>query len=98
MNQINQILDNPYVIAVLYLVAILYAAAARVELPSAIKELFKNDIFRIMFLALLLIVRFDQRPSIAILIVLVFMYTMHLLNRDEANENLEHFQQLIQLA
>lgn len=93
----DQYLDNEYVVTALYLVAVLYATMAQVELPSFVRELFKNDIFRVMFLSLLLIVRFEQRPSVAVLIVMIYMYTMYLLNRDEVNENVEHFQQLVKL-
>lgn len=89
----KQILDNQYLITGLYIATILYASTSRVKLPTLVRDLFKNDLFRVLFLSLLLIIRFDQRPSVALLVVLMFMHLSYQVNQEEVNENIEAFSQ-----
>lgn len=82
-------LNNKYTVLALSTFVALYASKSRVYLPPTIKQLFQSDIFRVLFLSLLLIHRFDQVPHVAIFVSLVFLLTMHHLNKNEMVENFE---------
>ena len=90
MNIDKSILDNDYVFALLSMLTIIYASQVRIELPEVIRNLFENDIFRVVFLSLLLVYRFDKTPQVSILISIVFLLTMHHLNQQEIKENFQH--------
>lgn len=64
----------------------------RVELPEYIKTLFRNNIFRIVFLSLLLIYSFNATPYVALAIALVFVLTLYFLNHEETKENFAHLE------
>ena len=87
---IEQVAHNHYVqIALAFLIA-LYAAPLSIELPPYIRNLFSNDIFRVVFLSLLMIYHFDKAPHIALIIALVFVITLHYIGNKEAHENYAH--------
>jgi len=82
---------------VLAVIVILYASLIRVEMPFYIKMLFENNIFRIIFLSLLLILSFNQAPHVAITMAIIFVLTLYFLNEQEAKEsfrNLERFKNI----
>lgn len=88
MNVDLAFLDNDNVAVVLAILIGLYGLnLGRIELPDYIKNLFKNNIFRVVFLSLLLIYNFDRAPHVALVIALVFVITMNQLNQQEAQEN-----------
>jgi hypothetical protein len=70
----------------------LYAGMAKVEVSDPIKKLFNNNIFRVVFLSLLLIYKFDKAPSVAITVALVFLITMNNLNQQELRENFSYIE------
>jgi hypothetical protein len=78
---------NDLVKAVIMIFGFSYVAVIREDPPKYIHDLFKNDIFRVLFLFLLLAHGFRKSPSISILVSLVFVYTMHLINEAEIKEN-----------
>jgi hypothetical protein len=85
-------LKNEYTSIILGTLLALYSSNARIPLPEFIKQLFKNPIFRIVFLSLLLIYRFDNAPHVALTISLIFILTMHVLKSDEEKESLEYLE------
>ena len=89
-----ELLEDGSVITGLYLITALYAGLLRNNIPMPIYELFKNNLFRLVFLSLLLIVRFDKNPHVAILIVFVFIYTIYMINQTEVNENIANIEEL----
>lgn len=80
-------MNNEVLVIIMSFVVALYASLVRVDLPEYIKKLFRNDIFRIIFLSLLLIYSFDKAPHVAIAVAIVFVITLHFLNYLEAKEN-----------
>lgn len=81
------VLNNDYVLAVFAVLVTTYIAMARVYLPNFVVELFKNDVFRVVFLSLLLVYRFDKAPHVALIVALVFIVTLDYIARQEAFEN-----------
>jgi hypothetical protein len=49
-------ITNEYVSGSLFLFVVLYLENTRVELPKFVVQLFENDIFRIIYLTLLLMI------------------------------------------
>lgn len=86
-NEKDNILNNNYVHAVLAILTTIYLSAGRVSIPAFIKNLFKNNIFRLVFLSLLLVYRFDKSPHIAFMIALIFVATMSHIGEQEMMEN-----------
>lgn len=80
-------LNNDYVLAVLSILATSYIAMSRVYLPEYIIKLFKSDWFRVLFLSLLLIIRFEKAPHVALIVALVFVASLDYIDRKETFEN-----------
>ena len=73
-----KVLDNDYVTIFLTLFVVVYGLSlARLNIPPAISRLFNNDIFRVAFLSLFLIVNFKKAPHIALLVALIFVLTIN---------------------
>ena len=66
-------LNNDIVLVITALLSGLYISKIRVELPAPIVELFKNNIFRIVFLSLLLIFTFEKTPHVAVTVSFIFV-------------------------
>jgi len=92
---ISKVLNNEYVVAVMVIFTAIYVSQYRPVLPAWVAKLFKNDIFRIVYLSLLLMIPFEKAPHVSIIVALVFVLTLNYLNRQEMQENfqlLEAFQ------
>ena len=85
----QNILDNKYVIGVLTMLIFLYAASIRPELPPYIKVLFKNPIFKV-FILFLIVVRGNKDPLFALAIAIAFVTTLTYLNQQQAKEAFEN--------
>jgi hypothetical protein len=83
---IKSFTDNEYTVAIVMIVAIAYASLARPTLPSWLTKLFKNDIFRVVFLSLLLMFNFEKSPHVALTVALVFVVTLHYINENDVQE------------
>ena len=70
---LTEFLNNEYVLIAMTLFVVLYASMGQMDVPTWLKALFKNDVFRVVFLSLLLIYRFDKTPHVALIVALVFM-------------------------
>ena len=92
-DKIERVLNNDYVFVALSTFAALYCSQSRVELPGFVRNLFENSIFRVVFLSLLLIYRFEKTPYVAIIVALVFVVTMQHLNNLEIKENFAYVEQ-----
>lgn len=88
----DSLVDNDVVVIILAIVVAMYASMVRVELPEYIKTLFRNNIFRIVFLSLLLIYSFRAAPHAALAISLVFVLTLYFLNIEETKENFAYLE------
>lgn len=89
---------NDIVKAMIMIFGFSYVAVVREDPPKYIHDLFKNDLFRVLFLSLLLAHGFHKSPSISILISVVFVYTMHLINEAEIKENFGYIDGLRRLG
>lgn len=89
MSDISSYLNNDVVIIVLAFIVALYASSLRVEMPEYIQKLFKNDIFRVVFLTLLLIFAFKQSLQVAFIMALLFVLVIYFLNCFEQQEAFE---------
>jgi len=83
-----KLLDNPYAATAVSLFLVLYGSMARPELPDVIKNLFQNDIFRLVYVFLLAYVG-DKNPKVALVVAVVFMVVMGLLADQEVEEAFE---------
>jgi FtsH-binding integral membrane protein len=88
-NRLDQYLNNEYLLIVLGLVVALYGANARVNLPTFVRNLFNNNIFRVVFLSLLLIYRLDKAPHVALAVALIFTLVMYSISEKEKQENFD---------
>ncbi len=84
---IDKYLNNEYVTAALTMFVVVYASQSRVELPKWLVSLFKNDIFRVAYLSLLLMIPFEKAPHVAILVALVFIITLKYIGQQETQEH-----------
>jgi hypothetical protein len=80
-------LDNPYVLGSLTIFVFAYASKSQVDIPDVFTDLFRNDIFRVLFLSLLLMLRFQKSPSVSILVSLFFVFIMGKIMSQETLEN-----------
>lgn len=92
MTSFEDVLMNDYVFAGLVIIAFAYGQQAKPKLPKWLVTLFSYDIVRVLFLSLLLIIRFESRPTVAIIIALAFVYILQYVYIEETNE---HFQSLV---
>lgn len=81
------VLNNEYLLVSLAIFTTIYASMNRLQLPPYIVKLFKNDIFRILFLSLLLVVNFHKAPHVALVVAIVFIITLNYISHEEAREN-----------
>jgi hypothetical protein len=92
---INDIIKNEYIIGTIVLFVIVYSSLAATELPKWLVSLFKNDIFKVLFLSLLLIVPFETAPQIALIIALSFVLLSHSVNIYEKDEHFKKIEKII---
>lgn len=90
-------LDQEPIAVLIALFIPLYALSlSRMDLPDYIRNLFNNTLFRIVFLALLLIFRFDKAPHVAFTVALIFVLTLDNISNKEVMENLTYLESLKQ--
>ena len=92
---ISKVLNNEYLVGVLMIFTGIYVGQYRPTLPEWVAKLFKNDIFKIVYLSLLLMIPLEKAPHVSIMIALIFVLTLNYLNKQEMQENfqlLEAFQ------
>lgn len=70
---LTEYITNEYVIGALFLFTIVYAKQCQNDLPQYILSLFENDIFKIVYLTLLLMIPFKTAPHVAIFVSIAFI-------------------------
>ncbi len=86
---------NDWIIPIIILFVIIYALnIVKIEMPTYIKNLFRNTIFKILFLSLLLVYTFEKSPYVALLIALVFVIVLDYLTIEETKENFAYLESL----
>ena len=79
--------NNNIIVILIAIIVAAYASQTRIQLPNYIRNLFSSNIFRVVFLSLLLMYSFNKAPHVAIAVALIFVLTLHFLNCQEATEN-----------
>lgn len=83
------VFDNEYSATIIAIIVAAYGIAlAKYDLPLSIKKLFKNMIFQVVFLALLLRLTWESIPHVTIALGLLFALTLHYINEWEIKEGL----------
>lgn len=88
----TNILNNDYVFAVVAIMAFAYAQRAAPPLPDWLIQTFSINWVRVLFLSLLLVFRFETRPTVAIIIALTFVFILQRIHIQEAKEGFEIIQ------
>ena len=78
-------LDNKYVAGFLVLFIVLYASMIGPNLPSSVKKLFSNTIFKMAILFMVLIVG-NTNPSLALVIAVAFVLTLDFIYTNDSKE------------
>jgi hypothetical protein len=78
-------LDNKYVVGFLTLVIVLYSTMLHPDLPTPVKDLFKNTIFKIAVL-LLVLIKGQTEPVLALVIAIAFVLTMDFIYTKDSTE------------
>ena len=90
MDNINNVLEtvfsNKYGSIVLTMFLVFYSGLAAPKLPSFIRELFNNPIFRILILSLI-VYKGNKDPELAIMIAVGFTVTMNFISSQKFFEN-----------
>ena len=86
MDQVTQVLQNPYFSAALTLFLVLYGAMACPDLPDAVVGFFDNAIFRVLVLFLIAFTA-SKNAQIALLVAVGFTLTMNLLSERKMVES-----------
>ena len=81
----ENIFDNSYVMATLTIVTALYVSSINSKLPSYIKVLFNNPIFRVIVL-FLIVARGNKDPIFSLILGIAYVTTLIFLQQQQANE------------
>ena len=85
---LKELVENEYFLGMLALVAMLYSGLSKPVLPKWISQLFKNDIFRVVFIALIAMIPAKQSPHVAIIIAIIFIMTLNFVFQEETREKI----------
>lgn len=66
-------ITNKYFVGALFLFTVLYVKQCQTDLPQYVSSLFENDIFKIVYLSLLLMIPFKTAPHVAIFVSIAFV-------------------------
>jgi len=83
LRKLGEYVDNEYIVAVVLVFVIVYASKSQIELPNWLESLFKNDIFKVLYLSLLLMIPFEKAPHVSIIVAVLFVIVLHVINRSE---------------
>jgi hypothetical protein len=75
-NTAVNILNNDYVFVIIAILVFSFGQRVAPNPPDQLINLFSKDYIRVLFLSLLLVFRFENRPTIAIIIALFFVYIL----------------------
>lgn len=89
---LTKILNSNIFIACMVILVTIYLTKIQHKVPPYIHNLFRNEIFRIVFLSLLLIYGFKSSPHIALIMAFIFVITIHFIGEQEQYENIAYFE------
>lgn len=91
MDQLNNLMQNPYFSAALTLFLVLYGALARPDLPDYVMNLFENPFFRVLVLVLIAFTA-TKNLQVALISAVVFTLTMNLVSERKMAEGFMAYQ------
>ena len=83
--KLTPILENKYVSPVITIFIVLYSGLIGPQLPDFMKNLFNNQIFRILVLALI-VYKGERDPTMALMIAIAFTFTLNYITERETKE------------
>jgi len=86
---LNTVSNNVYISTALGAFLVVYGGLAGPKLPSFIKNLFKNPIFKVLVLAYIMY-RGNKNPQLSIMIAVAFTVTLNLISEQETKEQMEN--------
>lgn len=89
----DNLLDNKYVSTAITIVIGLYASMLGPNLPQFVKDLFKNMLFKI-FVLFLIMYRANKDPSMSIVIAVAFILTLDYIYKSDAQETFKTINKL----
>lgn len=89
---IKPVFTNPYVMAVLKIAIVLYAAQIAPKLPATVTNYFENTYFKILFIATIVYVSVHDL-QLAIMLAVVFVISINLLSGRKFMESFSNFSQ-----
>lgn len=87
---IQPLLANPYIMAILKVTLALYASNISPTLPPSIQSLFKNSIFKIIFITLMVYIS-EHDFQLAILLAIVYVVGLNVLSGRGPLESFDNF-------
>ena len=92
-NILSSAFTNPYSKTILTLLLVLYGGLAAPKLPKKVVELFDNNIFRIIYLSLIVYLG-HKDPKFAIMVAIGFVVSMDALNKYKIYENFNRIKKI----
>lgn len=73
---LGEYIKNEYTMGALFLFVTLYITQCQIKLPQIIESLFENDVFKIIYLTLLLMIPFKTAPHVAVTMAIIFIIVL----------------------
>jgi len=89
---ISVILDSPYIIGILTIFVYAYVVYIKIPMPAYLERLFNNGFFRALALFLILIIGFENKPHVALVASLIFVFSMKWLYQTEILRGIKLFE------
>jgi hypothetical protein len=96
MKGFDQLMLNPYFATILTIILTVYASLASPKLPTFLKKLFDNTLFKIIIISFIAY-RANKNPQLSILIAVCFVITLNFLAEKETKETFEQIERFNQL-
>lgn len=87
---IENFLNHDIVAGILGLLVVLYASNTQITLSKRVRNLFNNDIFRVIFMSLLVIVGGKAKPHVAISMAIIFVLILHYVDTNQLKEHMSN--------
>jgi len=91
---LDQVYGSPYTGAALAICFLVFAAVVAPDLPPALAGLFANPVFKVLFMALILVMR-RYSPVLALLVSVGFVLALQTLHRLQSFATLKEWQQKV---
>ena len=86
----SQLFSNDYFFAFIVIIVVAYSHNATPKFTTTMTKFMSYDVIRVLSLALLLIIH-KSRPTVAIILALVFVYLLQFLYDESINKSIKKF-------